>query len=50
MIGSLGLVGIIVNDGPPLLQLTSNKLTNLFDYPVQVIEANGFYQVVPMNN
>jgi iron complex transport system ATP-binding protein len=39
--------GRIVGDGHKRDMLTSEALSFLFDYPLQVIEVNGFYQVLP---
>ena len=39
--------GQIVNDGPKTQLLTDEGLSGLFDTPVAVVEANGFYQVLP---
>jgi iron complex transport system ATP-binding protein len=39
--------GKIIADGSKKELLKSGKLSNLFSTPVQVLAANGFYQVVP---
>jgi iron complex transport system ATP-binding protein len=39
--------GEVIADGPKQELLTSEKLTNLFDTPVALVQANGFYQAMP---
>ena len=39
--------GRIVNDGNKVDVLTSKSLSDLFDYSLQVISLNGYFQVVP---
>jgi iron complex transport system ATP-binding protein len=39
--------GKIAADGEKALILTSGNLTDLFDIPVEVVQVNGFYQVMP---
>ena len=39
--------GRIVSDGQKAEVLTSEALSALFDYPLQVVEVNGYYQVLP---
>ncbi len=39
--------GQIVKDGPKAKLLTDESLSGLFDTPVSVVEANGFFQVLP---
>jgi iron complex transport system ATP-binding protein len=39
--------GRIVSDGKKSDVLTSEALSSLFDYPLQVIAVNGYYQVLP---
>jgi len=39
--------GRIVGDGPKAEMLTDDRLSRLFDIPVRVVSANGFYQVLP---
>ena len=39
--------GRIVSDGNKADVLTSGSLSALFDYPLQVITVNGYYQVLP---
>ena len=39
--------GSIVSDGNKAEVLTSESLSGLFDYPLQVMTVNGYYQVLP---
>lgn len=39
--------GRVLKDGAKSSLITDAALTELFDTPVRVVEANGFYQVVP---
>ena len=39
--------GRIVGDGKKSDVLTSETLSGLFDYPLQVVAVNGYYQVLP---
>lgn len=39
--------GEVLADGPKADVLTSAHLSRLFDTPLEVVRANGFYQVVP---
>ncbi|MEI7706794.1 MAG: ATP-binding cassette domain-containing protein [Chlorobium sp.] len=39
--------GRIVGDGNKTEMLTSDTLSSLFDYPLQVVTVNGYYQVLP---
>ncbi len=39
--------GRIVSDGKKADVLTSESLSNLFDYHLQVVAVNGYYQVLP---
>ncbi len=39
--------GRIVGDGNKTETLTSDSLSTLFDYPLQVVTVNGYYQVLP---
>lgn len=39
--------GRIVGDGKKSDVLTSETLSELFDYPLQVVSVNGYYQVLP---
>jgi iron complex transport system ATP-binding protein len=39
--------GRIVSDGNKSDVLTSSTLSSLFDYPLQVVSVNGYYQVLP---
>jgi iron complex transport system ATP-binding protein len=39
--------GRVIGDGKKSDLLTSEALSELFDYPLQVIAVNGYYQVVP---
>jgi len=39
--------GRIVSDGAKADVLTSESLSGLFDYPLQVMTVNGYYQVLP---
>ena len=39
--------GRVVGDGPKDELLTSTRLSDLFDTPMEVVRANGFFQVVP---
>ncbi|MCX6179797.1 MAG: ATP-binding cassette domain-containing protein [Chlorobiales bacterium] len=39
--------GRIVSDGKKSDVLTSVSLSDLFDYPLQVVAVNGYYQVLP---
>jgi iron complex transport system ATP-binding protein len=38
--------GRIVADGPKAEILTSERLSEVFDTPMEVVQANGFYQVI----
>jgi len=39
--------GRVIEDGDKNQILTNTNLTNLFDWPIQVIEENGYYQAIP---
>lgn len=39
--------GCVVGDGPKADMLTDERLTGLFDIPVHVVSANGYYQTLP---
>jgi len=39
--------GRIVADGPKPQMLTDDRLSRLFDVPIRVVSANGFYQTLP---
>ena len=39
--------GAIVGDGAPEEMLTTERLSKLFDTDLQVVEANGYRQVLP---
>jgi len=39
--------GQIFADGPKKEVLTTKNLAALFDYPLRVIEENGWYHVIP---
>lgn len=39
--------GRIVEDGPKEDMLTDDKLSRLFDAPIHVVSANGFFQTLP---
>lgn len=39
--------GRIVEDGPKEDMLTDDKLSRLFDVPIHIVSANGFFQTVP---
>ena len=39
--------GELMADGPCHQVLTSAKLSSLFDTPLQLLEANGYRQVLP---
>lgn len=39
--------GRILGDGPKNDMLTDDKLSRLFDVPIHVVSANGFYQALP---
>ena len=39
--------GRVIEDGDKDQILTNTNLTNLFDWPIQVIKENGYYQVIP---
>jgi iron complex transport system ATP-binding protein len=39
--------GRVIAEGEKLKVLTSENLGRLFDVPVQLVQANGFYQVIP---
>ncbi len=39
--------GAVLNDGKKTDILTDKSLSELFETPVRMVEANGFYQVVP---
>jgi len=39
--------GEVVADGDKKKLLTSKKLSSLFDVPIKIVEANGFYQALP---
>jgi len=39
--------GRIVADGPKAEMLTDDRLSRLFDVPIRVVSANGFYQTLP---
>jgi len=42
--------GSIVADGEKRDILTSQRLTRLFETPIEVVQTNGFYQVFPASN
>ena len=39
--------GRVVEDGDKDQILTNTNLTNLFDWPIKVIQENGYYQAIP---
>jgi iron complex transport system ATP-binding protein len=39
--------GTVIADGDKSSILTSNQLSNLFDTPIELMRANGFYQAMP---
>jgi len=39
--------GKVVADGKKKTLLTSQRLSRLFDTPVELLRANGYYQAVP---
>ena len=39
--------GAVVSSGAKLEILTEKNLTGLFDTPIKLVEANGFYQAIP---
>ena len=39
--------GSVVEDGDKDQILTNTNLTNLFDWPIKVIQENGYYQAIP---
>ena len=39
--------GCVVEDGDKDQILTNTNLTNLFDWPIKVIQENGYYQAIP---
>ena len=39
--------GTVVGDGSPAQMLTSERLSDLFDTDLTVVEANGYRQVLP---
>ena len=39
--------GRVIEDGDKDQILTNTNLTNLFDWPIQVIQENGYYQAIP---
>ena len=39
--------GCVVEDGDKDQTLTNTNLTNLFDWPIKVIQENGYYQAIP---
>tara|TARA_B110000008_G_scaffold158458_1_gene159317 strand:+ start:242 stop:1021 length:780 start_codon:yes stop_codon:yes gene_type:complete len=39
--------GRVIEDGDKDQILTNTKLTNLFDWPIKVIQENGYYQAIP---
>ena len=39
--------GRVIEDGDKDQILTNTNLTNLFDWPIRVIEENGYYQAIP---
>ena len=39
--------GAVVGDGAPGEMLTAERLSTLFDTDLQVVEANGYRQILP---
>ena len=39
--------GRVIEDGDKDQILTNTNLTNLFDWPIRVINENGYYQAIP---
>jgi iron complex transport system ATP-binding protein len=39
--------GRVLNEGPKKALLTGPTLSALFDVPIQVVEADGWYQILP---
>ena len=38
--------GLVYNDGPKEELLTSEKMSELFDVPLKVLQQNGYYSLV----